>query len=66
MAKARTPQVVADAAIEIVSRPSQECSGHTFLDVDVLRSVGVTDLSPYGGTAELDDDILVDPPGPQE
>jgi len=58
--KARTPEIVADAAIEILVRPSRECTGNTFLDVDVLREAGVTDLGKYGGTGELEYDIFVD------
>jgi len=62
IAKARTPEVVADAAVEILGRPSRECTGNTFLDVDVLREAGVTDLSQYGGNGNLEYDLFVDPP----
>lgn len=62
IASARTPEIVADAAIEILKRPSRECTGNTFLDVDVLREAGVTDLSAYGGTGELEYDIFIDRP----
>ncbi len=61
VAKARTPEIVADAAIEILSRPSRECTGNTFIDVHVLREAGVTDLSKYGGTGALEYDLFVDP-----
>ncbi|MFC8381297.1 hypothetical protein [Nocardia sp. NPDC057272] len=37
-------------------------TGNTFLDVDVLRAEGITDLSPYGGVGDLEYDIFVDPP----
>jgi len=60
--KARTPEIVADAAIEILTRPARECTGNTFVDVDVLREAGVTDLGQYGGTGTLEYDIFVDPP----
>ncbi len=60
MSKARTPEIVADAALEILSRPSRECTGNTFLDVDVLAEAGVTDLSQYGGTGALEWDIFID------
>jgi citronellol/citronellal dehydrogenase len=62
IAKARTPEIVADAAVVILGRPSRECTGNTFLDVDVLREAGVTDLSPYGGNGNLEYDLFVDPP----
>jgi citronellol/citronellal dehydrogenase len=62
ISKARTPEIVADAAVEILSRPSRECTGNAFLDVDVLRDAGVTDLSAYGGTGQLEYDIFIDRP----
>lgn len=62
MEKSRTPEIVADAAVEILSKPSRECTGNAFIDVDVLREAGITDLSRYGGTGELEYDIFVDPP----
>jgi citronellol/citronellal dehydrogenase len=62
VSKARTPEIVADAAIEILTRPSRECTGNTFLDVDVLRAAGITDLSAYGGTGQLEYDIFIDRP----
>lgn len=60
MTGSRTPEIVADAAVEILARPSRECTGNTFLDVDVLRDAGVSDFSRYGGTGELKYDIFVD------
>lgn len=60
MARARTPEVVADAAIEILTRPSGTCTGQALLDVDVLHEVGITDLSSYGGSHDLELDIFVD------
>jgi citronellol/citronellal dehydrogenase len=60
--RSRTPEIVADAAIEVLVKPSRECTGNTFLDVDVLRDAGITDLSQYGGSGELEYDIFVDPP----
>ncbi|MEV5003587.1 SDR family oxidoreductase [Nocardioides sp. LML1-1-1.1] len=61
VARARTPEIVADAAIEILTRPSREQTGEALLDVDVLRQAGVTDLSSYGGGDDLELDIFVDP-----
>jgi citronellol/citronellal dehydrogenase len=43
----RTPEIVADAAHAIVTRPSRETTGNFFLDDDVLRAEGVTDLERY-------------------
>lgn len=47
MRKSRTPEILADTAYIILSRPSDECTGYTFIDDEVLRSAGITDLSPY-------------------
>jgi citronellol/citronellal dehydrogenase len=58
----RTPAIVADAAYEILCREARSCTGNTFIDEDVLRTAGVTDLSGYAvepGTP-LTDDIFVD------
>ena len=43
----RKPEIVADAAHAILARDSRECTGHFFLDEEVLAAEGVTDLSRY-------------------
>src|SRR5579863_678274 len=43
----RTPEIMADAAHVILTRASRECTGNFFIDDDVLRSIGVTDLAKY-------------------
>lgn len=57
----RTPDIMADAAWYILTRPSRECTGHFFVDDDVLASEGVTDLAPYAvdPSAELFPDFFV-------
>jgi citronellol/citronellal dehydrogenase len=62
MRRCRKPEIVADAAHSIVTRPSRECTGHFFIDDDVLRADGVRDLSSYAvdPTAELLSDFFVD------
>ncbi|MFD4442154.1 SDR family oxidoreductase [Nocardia sp. NPDC058519] len=62
IAKARTPQIMADAAVALLRKDARNVTGNTFLDVDVLRAEGITDLSPYGGAGDLEYDIFVDPP----
>jgi citronellol/citronellal dehydrogenase len=47
MQASRSPEIVADAAYEILNRPSRECTGNFFLDEDVLRAAGVTDFAKY-------------------
>ena len=59
MARSRAPEIVADAAHAILTRPAAECTGNSFIDDEVLAEAGVTDLSAYryGGS---DDDLQVD------
>jgi len=45
--RSRRPEIVADAAHAILTRPARECSGNFFIDDDVLRDEGVDDLSGY-------------------
>lgn len=56
MASSRKPEIVADAAYEILTRPAGECTGNTFVDDEVLAAAGMTDLSGYryGDAAEAD------------
>jgi citronellol/citronellal dehydrogenase len=62
MAKARRPELYADAAYAVITRPSRECSGNAFLCEDVLAEEGVTDLDQYSYVqgAELQVDLYVD------
>ena len=43
----RKPEIVADAAHEILIRDSRSCSGNFFIDDEVLTEAGVTDLDRY-------------------
>jgi citronellol/citronellal dehydrogenase len=58
----RTPQIMADAAHAILISDSRSSSGNFFVDEDVLRSAGVTDLDQYAVTpgAHLHPDIFLD------
>ena len=58
----RRPDIMADAAHAILTRPAQDCTGNFFIDEDVLRSAGVTDFSKYALTpgAELLPDLFVE------
>jgi citronellol/citronellal dehydrogenase len=56
--RSRTPEIVADAAYEIVTTGDLSLTGRTLLDEDLLRERGVTDFSRYdasAGGAPLDD-----------
>jgi citronellol/citronellal dehydrogenase len=60
-ARSRSPQIMADAAVEILSRPPADVTGKCFIDSAVLAETGVTDLSRYGGDDHILD-IFVDKP----
>ncbi len=61
MKRARTPDIYADAAFEIVRRDPRECTGNAFIDDEVLAQAGITDLSAYGPPQEdLQLDLFVD------
>jgi len=58
----RKPQIMADAAHAILISDSRKITGNFFIDEDVLRSAGVTDLEQYAVTpgARLHQDIFLD------
>lgn len=58
MARSRKPEIMADAAAAILTRPSREATGNFYIDDDVLAEEGVTDLSEYGYGA--DDQLQLD------
>jgi citronellol/citronellal dehydrogenase len=61
-ARSRSPQIMADAAVEILSRPPEDVTGKCFIDSAVLAETGVTDVSRYGGGNDPILDIFVDKP----
>jgi citronellol/citronellal dehydrogenase len=68
MARARKPEVYADAAYVIFNRPATEYTGNSVLCEDVLLESGVSDLSVYDGVpgGELGVDLWVDSANPPE
>jgi len=61
MSRSRKPEIMADAAYAILTRPSRECTGNFFIDEEILHSAGVSDLSQYAFRpgAELMNDLFV-------
>ncbi len=61
MRHSRTPDIMADAAYAILTKPARSCTGNFFIDEDVLRAEGVTDLSRYAvdPSVELYPDFFV-------
>lgn len=43
----RTPEIMADAAYLILTRPSRDGGGRFFIDEELLRSVGIADFDRY-------------------
>ncbi|MFN8217988.1 MAG: NAD(P)-dependent oxidoreductase [Solirubrobacterales bacterium] len=63
MAHSRKPEIMADAALAILHRPSREATGNFYIDDEVLAEEGLTDLSEYGYGASAEDlqlDIFLD------
>jgi citronellol/citronellal dehydrogenase len=57
----RKPDIIADAVYYIVSKPSSECTGNTFIDEQVLEKEGITDLEKYAVVpgAQLYNDLFL-------
>ena len=62
MRRARTPEIYADAAAEVLSRNPRECTGNAFIDDEVLAQAGITDLDRYSAVedADLALDLFID------
>jgi citronellol/citronellal dehydrogenase len=57
----RIPDVLADAAYFIFSKPSAQCTGNCFIDEEVFAAEGITDLGKYAVVpgAQLYQDLFV-------
>jgi citronellol/citronellal dehydrogenase len=64
MRRSRFPEIMAHAAHAIVTRDATTCTGNFFLDEDVLREAGVTDLARYAvdDSQPLQPDLYVGEP----
>jgi citronellol/citronellal dehydrogenase len=58
MKVSRTPDIYADAAYEVLTRPSREYTGQTLIVEDVLADAGVTDFSGYAAVPGTPDSAL--------
>ena len=59
-ARTRRPEIMADAAYAILTRPSRELTGRFLIDEDVLKETGVTDFSGYRRADVRDDELRGD------
>jgi citronellol/citronellal dehydrogenase len=50
----RTPEIMADAAYAILTKPSREFTGNFCIDEEVLKKEGVTDFSKYASVPGAD------------
>lgn len=58
----RTPEIVADSAYQILLADAKTTTGNFFIDEEVLKEAGVTDLSKYSvvsGSRELMPDLFL-------
>ena len=58
--RVRRPEIVADAAHEILTKPSREFTGKFCIDEDVLRNAGEIDFTQYRDAAVREEDLLPD------
>ncbi len=59
--KSRKPEIMADAAHAILTKPSSSVTGKFLVDEDVLRAEGISDFSAYAMTPGIkDEDLLPD------
>jgi citronellol/citronellal dehydrogenase len=58
----RKPEILADAAHAILTKPSREATGNFYIDEDVLTRDGITDFAPYAVNpgARLLPDLFLD------
>lgn len=58
MRVSRTPEVYADAAYAVLTKPSRERTGQALIVEDVLRAEGVTDFAKYAAVPGTPDEQL--------
>ncbi len=58
MAMSRTPEIYADAAYAVLTKPAREFTGQTLVVEDVLEAEGVTDFAQYAAVPGTPDSAL--------
>ncbi len=58
--RCRKPEIMADAAHWVLTRPSRDCTGNFFIDDEVLREAGVSDLSAYRHDGVAESELIPD------
>ena len=64
LSTSRKPEIMADAAHQLLTQPSRSATGQFFIDESVLRSAGMTNFERYAVTpgAPVNTDIFLDKP----
>ena len=57
----RKPDIMADAAYFIFNKPSRSCTGNFFIDEEVVKGEGITDLSQYACDPSNAGGLMPDP-----
>jgi citronellol/citronellal dehydrogenase len=60
MAVSRRPEIMADAAHEVLVTPGADYTGQTLIDEDVLRAAGISDFSPYRYEGAMEEQLQSD------
>lgn len=58
---ARKPDIVSDAAYFILTKPSRSCTGNFFVDEEVVKAEGITDLTHYACDPSNAHGLMPDP-----
>ncbi len=56
----RKPEIMADAAYSILIKEPKDCSGNFYIDEEVLKTVGISDLKQYACVPENADKLMTD------
>ncbi|KAG5877041.1 hypothetical protein JTB14_006521 [Gonioctena quinquepunctata] len=56
----RKPDIMADSAYAILTQNPKNCTGNFFIDEQVLKEAGITDLKQYACNPENDDKLMPD------
>jgi citronellol/citronellal dehydrogenase len=64
--RSRTPEIMADAAYAVLTKPAASCTGRFLIDDEVLSAEGVRDFDRFrvDPSAPLMPDLFVDPGAP--
>lgn len=56
----RKVDIMSDAAYTILTKDPKSCTGNFFVDENVVKEAGVTDLKPYACNPEMADQLMID------